>query len=46
MQIEFVSAPKPTEVEGVVATLTFEGEMSSTAQGFDEAAGGALTRAL
>ena len=45
MQIEFISAPNPAEVTGVLATVTFEGELSGPAQELDGATGGAVTRA-
>ncbi|HET9159347.1 MAG TPA: leucyl aminopeptidase [Caulobacteraceae bacterium] len=45
MQIEFISPPKAESVTGVVAAVTFEGELSGPVRGLDQAAGGAITRA-
>jgi leucyl aminopeptidase len=45
MQIEFISAPNPADVTGVLATVTFEGELSGPAQDLDRVTGGAVARA-
>jgi leucyl aminopeptidase len=45
MQIEFISAPSPKDVTGVLATVTFEGELSGPASDLDAATGGAVARA-
>jgi leucyl aminopeptidase len=46
MQIEFIGPPKADSVTGVIAAITFEGELSGPAHMLDSAVGGALTRAL
>jgi leucyl aminopeptidase len=46
MQIEFITAPQADSLTGVIAAITFEGELSTPAHGLDQSAGGAVTRAL
>jgi leucyl aminopeptidase len=46
MQIEFIGAPQVDSVIGAIAAVTFEGELSATARGLDQATAGAIGRAL